>query len=99
MAYPDRTISSYLQSALAGVALWRRLWCEGGVGMQGTQEKEARFVDVATLCEALGLKRDLIYRHCLPAGMPSVQVGRRRVFNIERCVDWLEAQGDNPPKP
>lgn len=58
-----------------------------------------RFVKAQELAQTLGFSTTFIWQVLLPAGMPSVRVGHRRFFNIARCADWLEAQGDGKPKP
>ena len=61
-------------------------------GVKERPERRLRVVGVEELARELGVSRSFIYERMIPAGMPSVKVGARRLFNLEKIAAWIERQ-------
>jgi excisionase family DNA binding protein len=52
-----------------------------------------RFLDIKGLCEYTTLSRATIYRHIKNNTIPSITVGKRRLFVIDDIDNWLRGFG------
>ena len=57
-------------------------------------ERRLQVVGVEELARELGVSRSFIYERMIPAGMPSVKVGARRLFDLDRVVAWIDRHGE-----
>ena len=52
-----------------------------------------RFLDIKGLCEYTTLSRATIYRHIQNNTIPSITIGKRRVFDVDLINNWLRGFG------
>ena len=54
------------------------------------QERLENFIEEATLCEALGLRKDSLARLRSQRGFPFIKINERvRVYREQSIVEWL----------
>ena len=58
-----------------------------------------RFIDIKELCEFTTLSRATIYRHIKNNTIPSITVGKRRLFVVDDIDDWLRGFGNGNDLP
>ena len=52
-----------------------------------------RFLNIEGVCDYTKLSRATIYRHIKNNTIPSITIGKRRVFVIDDINDWLRGFG------
>ena len=52
-----------------------------------------RFLDIQGVCDYTTLSRATIYRHIKNNSIPSITVGKRRLFVIDDIDNWLRGFG------
>jgi len=58
-----------------------------------------RFLDIKGLCDYTTLSRATIYRHIKNNSIPSITIGKRRLFSPTDIDNWLRGFGGNNDLP